>query len=87
MNDPLTRAWASLIGLSAISAVIAQLLPGFDALALKLASVAILLIGWAKARVILSTYLGLDAVPPIRRGFGVVLGFFMAAALALYLLA
>ena len=87
MNDPLTRAWASLIGLSALSTLIALALPGFGALALKLASVAILLIAWAKARVILSTYLGLAAVPPIRRGFGVVLGFFMVAVLALYAIA
>lgn len=85
MNDPLTKAWAALIGLSAVSTVIALSLPGLDAAALKGASALILLIAWLKARVILSRYLGLQAVPAIGRGFGLVLALFMLAAGGLYL--
>ncbi|HRO13728.1 MAG TPA: hypothetical protein PLL33_01540 [Paracoccus sp. (in: a-proteobacteria)] len=83
----MTKAWAALIGLSAVSTAIALALPRLDATALKGATVVILLIAWLKARVILSRYLGLAAVPPIGRGFGLVLGLFMLAAGGLYLVA
>lgn len=83
----LTKAWMALIGLSAVSTLIALLLPRLDAQGMKAASAVILVIAWLKARVILSRYLGLVAVPSIRRGFGLVLALFMLAALGLYLAA
>ncbi|WP_347265916.1 nitric oxide reductase F protein [Paracoccus sp. (in: a-proteobacteria)] len=85
--DILTRAWLALIGLSAVSTVIALVLPRLDANGLKAASAVILVIAWLKARVILSRYLGLAAVPAIGRGFGLVLALFMLAAIGLYLAA
>lgn len=85
--EMLTKAWLALIGLSAISTVIALALPGLDANGLKIASAVILGIAWLKARVILSRYLGLEAVPAIARGFGLVLGLFMLVAGGLYLAA
>ena len=81
----LTKAWMTLIGLSALSTVIALTLPGLEATGLKAASALILVFAWLKARVILSRYLGLAAAPAIGRGFGVVLALFMLAAGGLYL--
>lgn len=81
----LTKAWMTLIGLSAVSTVIALMLPGLEATGLKVASALILILSWLKAHVILSRYLGLAAVPAIGRGFGLVLALFMLAAGGLYL--
>ena len=84
--DPLLRAWIVLIVLSAGSTGIAALRPALPHGAAMAAGAAILALCWLKARVILGSYLGLDAVPGIRRGFGVVIGLYLAAVLALYLL-
>jgi len=46
----------------------------------------ILTFAWLKARVILSYYLGLNAAPFWRRGFGISLGIFCLLLLGLYLL-
>ncbi len=83
-RNPLLRAWATLIGLSLGSTLISlwHWPPAFSALA----GTFILTFAWLKARVILSCYLGLDAAPFWRRGFGVSLGLFCLHLLGLYLL-
>ena len=86
-SDPLVRAWIALILLSALSTAIALLRPVLPAAAAPMAAAAILFLCWLKARVILGRYLGLDAVPDLRRVFDVVLGLFLAAVLGLYLAA
>jgi hypothetical protein len=75
-----TRAWAALVALSALStAAAAGLPPG------RLLSLAVLALAWAKARLILDRYLGLAQAPAISRGFALVLALVMLllAALAL----
>ena len=86
-RDPLTRAWAALLVLSVASTVIALLLPGLAPNALRVAGVAILVLAWLKARVILGRYLGLAYYPAVGRGFGLVLALVMALAGGLYLAA
>ncbi|MRX50472.1 hypothetical protein GI374_08465 [Paracoccus sp. S-4012] len=87
MRDPLTRAWIWLLVLSAASTAIAIFLPGLAPDALRLTGVAILILAWMKARVILGTYLGLADYPAVGRGFGLALGLVMAVAFGLYLAA
>ena len=82
----MTKAWLTLLALTALSAAAALLLPGLVS-AEWAPPVLILAFAWAKARVVLSRYLGLAAVPSVRRGFGVVLALFMLAAGGLYLAA
>ncbi len=88
MKNPVIRAWLWLIGLSLTSTLVAiavdQRLTGA---AVTLAGAVILTLSWLKARVILSDYLGLRAAPFWRRGFGMVLGFYMALLLGLYVAA
>lgn len=86
MNDLLIRAWLLLIALSAGSTALALAVPGLTGPALAVAGAAILTLAWLKARVILSDYLGLRAAPFWRRGFGMVLGFYMIGLLGLYLI-
>lgn len=80
MRDPLTRAWAALVLLSAASTAVAML-----PVARPVAGVAVLALAGVKARVILTRYLGLARAPAIRRGFDVVLALFLTGALGLYL--
>ena len=84
IRDPLLRAWGTLICLSLGSTLISlwHWAPAFAAGAGAL----ILTFAWLKARVILSCYLGLDAAPFWRRGFGISLGIFCLLLLGLYLL-
>ena len=86
-TDLLIRAWALLIALSVAATAVALLRPDAPRWAVIAAGAAILGIAWIKARVILGRYLGLDAVPDLRRVFDVVLGLFLAAVLGLYLAA
>lgn len=74
----LIRTWGVLIGLSLGStALAAGASIGQSALA------TILLLAWIKAHLILKVYLGLGRVPPILRGFDIVLGLMMIAMLGL----
>lgn len=73
-----TRAWIFLVALSAGSTLIA--LGDWAGLA---AALAILSIAWAKALIILRSYLGLAAAPAWGRGFALVLGLYMLLAMAL----
>lgn len=72
------RAWLLLIALSAATTAVS--LGGGPGLI-------ILGIAWVKARLILGTYLGLDGVPAIRRGFDLVLALMVAGMGVLYLAA
>lgn len=82
-RDPLFRAWFWLVLLSAASTAVALNLTEIQ---VTFAGTIILTLAWLKARMILSRYLGLAAVPAIARGFGLVLALYMLVALALYLI-
>lgn len=87
LSDPLDRAWAALVALSLGSTVIATLV-GRGALTgaeVTAAGAVILLLAWAKARVILLRYLGLAEAPFWRRGFSTVLAIYTLGLMALYL--
>ena len=83
LRDPIFMAWLWLVGLSLGSTAI-TLWHWPPSLAL-LAGAMILCLAWAKARVILNSYLGLAAAPAWRRGFGLALALFCLLLLALYL--
>lgn len=70
-----TRAWFLLLALSGASTLLAA-----SGLAGAAFTVAVLALAGAKARLILSSYLGLDAAPAIRFGFDLAL----AALLVLF---
>lgn len=84
-DDPLRRAWATLILLSAAATALALLRPLMGPWGDAAAGAAIIALAGLKARVILGRYLGLDAVPGARRGFDAALGGFAVAALVLFL--
>lgn len=86
MTHP-TRAWLMLLALSAASTALALAHPSLVGRAVPLASAALLVLAWAKARIILSDYLGLAAAPVWRRGFGLVLGIYALLLLGLTLAA
>lgn len=73
-----TRAWLVLIGLSAVSTLVAA--SGLSGRGLALL---VLPIAWAKGQLILDRYLGLAACPVIARGFALALGLFMALLIVL----
>ena len=50
-------------------------------------ALAILMLAWAKALIILRSYLGLAAAPAWGRGFAIVLGAYMILAMALVAMA
>ena len=88
LSDPLIRAWAWLIGLSAASTVLAAAVSAgwLAGTGVTLGGAAILTLAWAKAGVILSRYLGLAAAPFWHRGFSIVLALYAILLLALYLI-
>lgn len=65
VHDPLFRAWAWLAGLSALGTALSVLAPVAPPAIMGLA---LLAIAFCKARIILLSYLGLDAAPSWRRG-------------------
>ena len=73
-----TQAWFALILLSVGSTAIAA--TGVSGL---FAALAILALGWGKARVILRQYLGLARAPGWSRGFSLVLALYMLVAMGL----
>ena len=73
-----TQAWLALVALSGGSTLIAW----WDGTG-ALVAVAILALAWAKAQIVLNVYLGLAQVPGWSRGFAIVLGLFMLAAMGL----
>ena len=80
LRDPLTRAWLMLLGLSLCTTAIAMTRPHLPD---PLAGALLLGFAWAKMRLVMRRYLGLDAVPGIARGFDISLG---AAAVLIYAL-
>ncbi|MBW0157083.1 nitric oxide reductase F protein [Sedimentimonas flavescens] len=87
LSDPLMRAWVWLVGLSLGSTVIATSVARIEGVGITLAGATILVLAWAKARVILSRYLGLAQAPFWHRGFSIVLAIYCAGLLGLYLIA
>ncbi len=73
-----TRAWIVLIALSMGSTLIA--ISGQSGL---VPALAILVLAWGKARVILRQYLGLAQAPGWSRGFSLVLAIYMIVAMGL----
>lgn len=83
-SDALSKAWIWLMALSGGSALVAMLVgQGMDR---RLAGAAILFLALLKSRTILSRYLGLAEAPSWKRGFNMVLGFYCAVLLAIYLI-
>ena len=82
-RDRLFRAWLAMIGFSAASTAIS--LWQWPTALTALAGVLILGLAWAKARVILLSYLGLAEAPFWRRGFSLCLLLYVGLLLALYL--
>ncbi|NIA69714.1 nitric oxide reductase F protein [Pelagibius litoralis] len=84
IGDSLWRGWAGLLILSLASTLAAQWVGA--GIATPLIGALILALAYFKARLILSRYLGLAATPFWNRGFGMVLGGYMAGLLVLYLI-
>lgn len=82
---PLTRAWIALLMLSGTATVV-SLLSGAG-LNQRIAGVLVVLLALAKARVILSRYLGLWQAQAILRGFTMALALFSLMVMGLYLAA
>ncbi|MCX2724651.1 hypothetical protein [Roseibium salinum] len=82
--DPITRAWLTLMVLSAAS-VLAALAAGAS-FGHSAIGASVLLFAWMKARVILSRYLGLWQAPGWRAGFNWVLGLHCLLLLGLFLI-
>jgi len=82
-----TRDWTLLVGLSALSTLLAVLLPDLIGIDLRLAGAMLLALGFAKAQLILADYLGLAAARSWLSGFTSVLALLIGLWLALLLLA
>jgi hypothetical protein len=84
----ITRAWIFLLALSAASTAVSFGVTVQRPAAIPfLGGVVILLLAWAKARIIAARYLDLAQAPGYLRGFSFVLMLFMAGLLGLYLAA
>ena len=82
----LTRAWVMLLALSAASTVlsIAVTQGTLGAVLPTAIGAAVLILAWAKARIILGAYLRLREAPAIQRGFALSLGLYALLLLGLY---
>lgn len=76
-----TRAWIILVGLSALSTLVAA--SGLDG---RWLAAAVLPLAGLKGHVILNHYLQLAQAPEIARGFSLVLGLFIALLIGLSIL-
>jgi hypothetical protein len=76
-----TRAWIILVGLSALSTLVAA--SGLDG---RWLAAAVLPLAGLKGHVILNYYLQLAQAPEIARGFSLVLGLFIALLIGLSIL-
>ena len=79
-NTTLTRAFLTLVGLSVVTALLADRVPGAGHVFVG----TVLILSGLKARVILMQYLGLAAAPAFRGGFSAFLVAFIALAYAIY---
>ena len=82
-----SRAWIWLLSLSAASTILASAVARgtITVIAPSLVGALILTLAWAKARLILNAYLGLNRAPFFRRGFGISLALYACLLLTLYL--
>lgn len=78
----LNRTWAALIALSAGSTALAA-----SGIAGRALALAVLVLAWAKAELILRRYLHLSRAPAIARGFSLGLALFLILAAGLAWLA
>lgn len=84
----ITKAWLVLLALSAVSTVVSFSVTLQRPTSIPLlGGIVILLLAWAKARIIAARYLELRQAPGYLRGFSFVLALFMAGLLGLYLAA
>jgi hypothetical protein len=79
-NKSLTYAFATLVGLSIITTLLAERVTGAGYLFVA----GVLVLSGLKGRVILTQYLGLAQAPSFRRGFTAFLVGFVALAFAIY---
>ncbi|WBU62775.1 cytochrome C oxidase subunit IV family protein [Paracoccus aerodenitrificans] len=79
-------AWIRLVVLSLIATMLALLHPVLPGPLAKGSGMAILIVVWLKANIILSDYLELRQAPRIRSGFLFGLSLFLIAATGLYLI-
>lgn len=80
----LRQAWLLLLALSAATAFLAS---GHATLPAAATGVLLLVLAFAKGRIILDDYLGLRQAPAWRRGFALGLAIFLASLATLYLAA
>ncbi len=83
MARDILRAWLRLLALSLGTTMVT--LWDWPVALTAPAGAAILLLAWAKARIILARYLGLASAPFWRRGFEIALAGFALLLLGLYL--
>jgi nitric oxide reductase NorF protein len=82
MSSPLAAAWLTLMGLSIATVLVTA--DGGAVFGQVVFGGLLLLLAWAKARVILSRYLGLWQAPGWLSGFSRVTGLFCLLLLCLY---
>ena len=82
-NKALHIAWVSLIVLSIAATALS--FPAINSYWPTASGIAVLILAWLKARIILARYLGLAAAPAWARGFDLALGGLFVIFLALYL--
>ena len=85
--SPATRAWLTLLVLSAATTGLAVSQFALSGWMIDVCSAALLMLAWLKARVILSRYLGLATAPAWLRGANLVLALYAALLLSLTLIA
>lgn len=79
----LARAWMALIVASIVSTGLALLpVPAGWSAAI---GIAILVVAWIKARIVLARYMGLETVPAWQHGFDLCLGAFTLLLISLFL--
>lgn len=84
----ITRAWLTLLALSAASTAVSLGITTQLPMQIPLLGGAIILVlAWAKARIIAARYLDLVQAPAYLRGFSLVLAAFMLALLGIYVAA
>ena len=81
-TDPLLRTWVALLLLSLLGTALSIAAPG--QIPAKLIGFAILAMGWAKARLILLSYLGMAKAPSWRGGAAAIIAFACLVFAALY---
>jgi len=82
-TNPLAMAWLALMGLSIATVLVTA--GGTAAFGEALFGGLLLLLAWAKVRIILSRYLGLSQAPSWLAGFSRVTGLYCLLLLGLYL--